>query len=169
MSSPRGTLFISQVTNIAPTATEDSLGEFFGTAGDITSIELKPGDGTKYATVVFAEKEAVNAAVMLNGCLVLNYALSITALPHVPGSAEQPAGAAQEPSPTGTGNPGDVTAPAAELSPFENQIAGFFGKTIVAGKKAVEAVKEFDREKGITAGAKAKISARTRCRLNTSG
>ena len=67
-----------KVTNVSPSAQDSDLSDFFSTAGDISKLVVKDGlNNTKRATIDFKEKEAVSAALLLNGCLLLNHALCI--------------------------------------------------------------------------------------------
>ena len=127
------------MTNIAPGAEESNLREFFSTAGEIERVQLFEGNGGRQAVIEFMHKEAVSAAVLLNGCLLLNHPLNIT-------ECEYPV-------------PEDIGREDVKLNSFESKFAGFLGKTILAGKQAITAVKEFDERNQITAKTKQNIKA----------
>jgi len=117
------------------------LREFFSTAGEIERVRIfnvATKSGRK-AVIEFTHKEAVSAAVLLNGCLLLNHPLNITECAYPVSD--------------------DVANEGATLNSFESKFAGFLGKTLLAGKQAVAAVKEFDERNQITAKTKENIKA----------
>jgi len=67
------------VTNVASNAEESHLREFFSTAGEIERIRVSApkANATRKAYIEFTASEAVSAAVLLNGCLLLNHPLNI--------------------------------------------------------------------------------------------
>ena len=129
------------MTNIAPTAQETNLREFFSTAGEIERVRVFEGTGKsgRRAVIEFTHKEAVSAAVLLNGCLLLNHPLEIAECPY-PVSDD----IGQEPT---------------TLNTFESKFAGFLGNALLAGKQAMAAVKEFDERNQITAKTKENLKA----------
>jgi len=128
------------VTNIAPNAEDSNLREFFSTAGEIERVRvIANGKTGRRAVIEFAHKEAVSAAVLLNGCLLLNHPLEIA-------ECAYPV-------------PEEFTTDSAPLSSFESKFAGFLGKTILAGKQAMAAVKDFDERNQITAKTKENLKA----------
>lgn len=102
----------------------------------IFNVATKSG---RKAVIEFTHKEAVSAAVLLNGCLLLNHPLNITECAYPVSD--------------------DVANEGATLNSFESKFAGFLGKTLLAGKQAVAAVKEFDERNQITAKTKENIKA----------
>ncbi|CEF96661.1 Nucleotide-binding, alpha-beta plait [Ostreococcus tauri] len=130
------------VTNVAPSAEESNLREFFSTAGEIERVRIFDGSaktGGRRAVIEFTHKEAVSAAVLLNGCLLLNHPLNIVECAYPVSD--------------------DVANEDVKLNTFESKFAGFLGKTLLAGKQALEAVKDFDERNQITAKTKQNIKA----------
>lgn len=129
------------VTNVAPSAEESNLREFFSTAGEIERVRIfnvATKSGRK-AVIEFTHKEAVSAAVLLNGCLLLNHPLNIAECAYPVSD--------------------DVANEGTTLNSFESKFAGFLGKTLLAGKQAMAAVKDFDERNQITAKTKENIKA----------
>ena len=128
---------------MASSAEESHLREFFSTAGEIARVRVsapKANATTRKAIIEFNASEAVSAAVLLNGCLLLNHPLNIVECAYP--VAE------------------DVNLEdRVELNAFESKFAGFLGKTLLAGKQAISAVKEFDERNQITAKAKENLKA----------
>lgn len=127
---------------MAPGAEESNLREFFSTAGEIERVRIFDATGNKggrRAVIEFMHKEAVSAAVLLNGCLLLNHPLNISECAYPVSD--------------------DVANEGVALNSFESKFAGFLGRTILAGRQALEAVKEFDERNEITAKTKQNIKA----------
>ena len=141
------------VTNLAPQATETIVRDFFKTAGDIHAVTMKPAsDGTQTATIEYVLPEAVHAAVLLQGCLVLSLSVSIVALPY-----PLPLISAAEPSSNTPPSATDAATTAAALHPLDATLANLLGKVAVAGKHTLNAVHAFDQQKGISKGVTDKV------------
>lgn len=127
---------------MASNAEESHLREFFSTAGEIERIRVSApkANATRKAYIEFTASEAVSAAVLLNGCLLLNHPLNIVECAYP--VAED-------------ANFEDRV----ELNALETRFAGFLGKTLLAGKQALEAVKDFDERNQISAKAKENLRA----------
>ena len=126
------------MTNVSPAAEESDLRDFFSTAGDIETLEVKDGsNNTKRASIGFKEKEAVSAALLLNGCLLLNHALTIeeTTYPAPKLVELEELERARE----------DVN-----LTKGETIASGILAKTITLGKQAGQAIKDFDERNKIS-------------------
>ena len=124
-----------QVTNISPSCAEADLLDFFSTAGDVEKIEQKNGkNNTKRATIDFKEKEAVSAALLLNGCLLLNHALQIEEIKY---PADELDGGANDGNDVG-------------LTRGETYASGILAKTITLSKQAGQAIKQFDEQHKIS-------------------
>ena len=102
----------------------------------IFNVATKSG---RKAVIEFTHKEAVSAAVLLNGCLLLNHPLNIAECAYPVSD--------------------DVANEGTTLNSFESKFAGFLGKTLLAGKQAMAAVKDFDERNQITAKTKENIKA----------
>ena len=129
-----------QVSNISPSAQESDLTDFFSTAGDIEKLVVKDGlNNTKRATIDFKEKEAVSAALLLNGCLLLNHALCIEEIAYPSGEMEDVEALKKRAE-------GRTT----ELSKGESIASGILAKTITLSKQAGQAIKQFDEQHKIS-------------------
>jgi hypothetical protein len=129
------------VTNVSPSAQESDLTDFFSTAGDISKLVVKDGlNNTKRATIDFKEKEAVSAALLLNGCLLLNHALCIEEI-KFPAEEMEDLEQLKRRAEGGAG---------VELSKGETIASGILAKTITLGKQAGQAIKQFDEQHKIS-------------------
>jgi RNA recognition motif-containing protein len=132
---------IIKVTNVSPSAQESDLTDFFSTAGDISKLVVKDGlNNTKRATIDFKEKEAVSAALLLNGCLLLNHALCIEEI-KFPAEEMEDLEQLKRRAEGGAG---------VELSKGETIASGILAKTITLGKQAGQAIKQFDEQHKIS-------------------
>jgi len=129
-----------KVSNISPSAQDSDLTDFFSTAGDIEKLVVKDGlNNTKRATIDFKEKEAVSAALLLNGCLLLNHALCIEEIAYPSGEMEDVEALKKRAE-------GRTT----ELSKGESIASGILAKTITLSKQAGQAIKQFDEQHKIS-------------------
>ena len=130
------------MTNISPSAQDSDLSDFFSTAGDISKLVVKDGlNNTKRATIDFKEKEAVSAALLLNGCLLLNHALCIEEI-QFPSEEMEDLEALKKRAEGGLN--------AGELSKGETIASGILAKTITFSKQAGQAIKQFDEQHKIS-------------------
>ena len=131
-----------KVTNVSPSAQDSDLSDFFSTAGDISKLVVKDGlNNTKRATIDFKEKEAVSAALLLNGCLLLNHALCIEEI-QFPSEEMEDLEALKKRAEGGLN--------AGELSKGETIASGILAKTITFSKQAGQAIKQFDEQHKIS-------------------
>lgn len=78
-----------QVSNLAPSATEQTLREFFSYSGTVEAVLLTPAGEAEAqtATVTFSAPDAIDTAIMLSGATILDREINVTAL----NGAESPA------------------------------------------------------------------------------
>ncbi|KZT20004.1 hypothetical protein NEOLEDRAFT_1182931 [Neolentinus lepideus HHB14362 ss-1] len=123
------------VSNIAPTTTEDHLRDFFTFCGKITSIELNATE-SKSATVHFEKPSAAKTALMLNGGTLDGAQLTVTSeTVHADEEHEEPAT---------EGHIGQEHKPRAGI------VAEYIAKGYTLSDQVLERAIQMDNEKGIS-------------------
>eukprot|EP00002_Diphylleia_rotans_P033725 TRINITY_DN719_c0_g3_i1.p1 TRINITY_DN719_c0_g3~~TRINITY_DN719_c0_g3_i1.p1 ORF type:complete len:272 (-),score=89.02 TRINITY_DN719_c0_g3_i1:197-1012(-) len=141
------------VYNIAPTATEKDLTDFFSFCGPIEKVilESNPVDGNQHSGITFGDLNTAATALLLAGAILVGQPIAIMRFP----GSDQPQESAAPSTTQASADPSveaqaNTSTSAAPAKPAVSVIADVLAKGYILGENAMQKAKEFDEKHNIS-------------------